>query len=100
MVPQTPYFLQGVINLRRKFDMLERDITELTCIVVVRLRVDGVVEVLTLNSENIEDSPNFGLESARSCVREIAEVKGKVKMLLDIDQFLGGRELESFVAAP
>lgn len=88
------------MNLRYKFDMLERDITGLTCIVVVRLSVDGVVEVLTLNSENIKDSPDFGLVGARSCVRGIAEVKGKVKMLLGIDQFLVGRELESFVAAP
>jgi purine-binding chemotaxis protein CheW len=120
VVPQTPYFVQGVINLRgkivpvinlrRKFEMPERENTELTCIVVVRLStdggeqpvgivVDGVVEVLTLNAEDIEDSPDFGLDGARSYVRGMAKVKGKVKMLLDIDQVLGGRELESYAGS-
>jgi purine-binding chemotaxis protein CheW len=115
-VPQTPACVQGVINLRgkivpvinlrRKFAMEERENTGLTCIVVMRLSsehgerltgivVDGVVEVLTLNASDIEDAPDFGLELARSYVLGMAKTKGKVRILLDIDQVLSARELET-----
>jgi purine-binding chemotaxis protein CheW len=109
VVPQTPSFVQGVINLRgkivpvinlrRKFGIEDREYTELTCIVVVRMRVeggeqpvgvvvDGVVEVLTFNAEDIEDTPDFGLDGMMPYVRGMAKVKGRVKIVLDIDQVL------------
>ncbi len=114
-VPQTPAFVRGVINLRgrivpvidlrRRFRMIEQDSTELTCIVVVRVPlhggeqsmgivVDGVVEVLTLSPDDIEDAPDFGLEVITPYVRGMAKIKGKVKILLDIDQVLHGQEIE------
>ena len=117
VVPQTPPFVQGVlnlrgkivpvINLRRKFGMAEQANTELTCIVVVRMQselgeqpmgivVDGVVEVLTLNADEIEDAPDFGLDAVSTYVRGMAKIKGKVKILLDIDQVLNGSDLSRF----
>jgi purine-binding chemotaxis protein CheW len=114
-VPQTPSFVQGVINLRgkiipvinlrRKFGIEDREDTELTCIVVVRMQVDGgeqpvgivvdgVVEVLTFNPEDIEDSPDFGLDGVMPYVSGMAKVKGRVKIVLDIDQVLHGNQLE------
>lgn len=118
-VPQTPSFVQGVINLRgkivpvinlrRKFGIEDREDTELTCIVVVRMQVDGgeqpvgivvdgVVEVLTFNSEDIEDTPDFGLDGVMPYVRGMAKIKGRVKIVLDIDQVLRGNQLERMVA--
>jgi purine-binding chemotaxis protein CheW len=118
-VPQTPQFLQGVINLRgrivpvvnlrSKFNMPEQTYTEHTCIVVVRVQleggeqpmgivVDGVIEVLLLGSDDIEDSPDFGRESTNSYVRGMAKSKGKVKILLDIDRVLSSRELSGFAS--
>src|ERR1035441_7487037 len=85
-VPQTPHFLQGVINLRgrivpvvslrSKFNLSEQDYTDRTCIVVVRVMmeggeqpmgiiVDGVVEVLLLGADDIEDAPDFGRDMTR-----------------------------------
>jgi purine-binding chemotaxis protein CheW len=115
IVPQTPSFVQGVINLRgkivpvinlrRKFGIEDREDTDLTCIVVVRMQVDGgeqpvgivvdgVVEVLTFNHEDIEDTPDFGLDGVMPYVRGMAKVKGRVKIVLDIDQVLHGNQLE------
>jgi len=115
IVPQTPSFVQGVINLRgkivpvinlrRKFGIEDRDDTDLTCIVVVRMQVeggeqpvgivvDGVVEVLTFNHEDIEDTPDFGLDGVMPYVRGMAKVKGRVKIVLDIDQVLHGNQIE------
>ncbi len=114
MVPQTPGFVQGVINLRgkivpvinlrRKFNLEEQIATELTCIVVVRILlesgeqpmgivVDGVVEVLTLGPDDIEDTPDFGLDVITPYMRGMAKIKGKVKILLDIDEVLTASEL-------
>ena len=113
LVPQTPAFVRGVINLRgkivpvinlrRKFRLPERENTELTCIVVVRVPtdggeqpmgivVDGVVEVLTVSADDIEDTPDFGLEVMTPYVRGMAKIKGRVKILLDIEQVLNGQE--------
>jgi purine-binding chemotaxis protein CheW len=80
-LPQTPAHVKGVINprgkvigvvdLRLKFGLPERECTERTCIIVVQMNrrnrpismgivVDGVVEVLTLAATAIEDTPDFG----------------------------------------
>ena len=108
-VPQSPHYVQGVINLRgrivpvmnlrRRFDMPEQPYTDKTCIVVMRAEsaateqpmgiiVDGVVEVLLLNQDDIEERPDFGIETAGSHIRGMAKNKGKVKILLDIDKVL------------
>ncbi len=113
-VPRAPQSVQGVINLRgrivpvvnirRKFELPEQPHTERTCIVVVHAQmdgveqpvgiiVDGVVEVLLLGADDIEDKPDFGREAATSYVCGIAKSKGKVKILLDIDSVMGSHNL-------
>jgi purine-binding chemotaxis protein CheW len=113
-VPQTPSFVMGVINLRgriipvvnlrSKFKMPEQERTDTTCIVVVKLQaesgeqsmgivVDGVVEVLLINADDIEESPDFGREVTGSYVLGMAKSKGRVKILLDIDRVLTGQEV-------
>ena len=115
IVPQTPSFVQGVINLRgkiipvinlrRKFGIEDREDTDLTCIVVVRMQVqggeqpvgivvDGVVEVSTFNEEDIEATPDFGLDGVMPYVKGMAKIKGRVKIVLDIDQVLRGNQIE------
>jgi purine-binding chemotaxis protein CheW len=113
VVPRAPQHLQGVINLRgrivpvvnlrRKFGMPEQEDTERTCIVVVRVHmnggeqpiglvVDGVVEVLLLSASEIEDTPDFGREINTAYVQGMATCKGKVKILLDIDSALSDQD--------
>jgi len=114
-VPQTLPFVEGVINLRgrvipvvdlrTKFGLERQEHTDRTCIIVVRAQssegempmgviVDGVVEVLTLNAADIEDTPDFGQGVSSPYLLGMAKIKGKVKILLDIDEVLNRQELQ------
>lgn len=120
-VPQTPSYIKGVINLRGKvipvvdlrlkFCLPEADYTQRTCIIVVQVQsagvtlhtgiiVDAVSEVLNLASGDIEDTPDFGDDgsSAASYLLGMAKVKGKVKILLDIDRVLSAHEVHGLEA--
>lgn len=111
-VPKAPHSVRGIINLRgrivpvvsirRAFGMDDAEYTDRTCIVVVQAErgtvaqpvgviVDGVVEVLLLNADEIEERPDFGPDMTASYVRGIAKSKGKVKILLDIERVLGDK---------
>lgn len=113
-VPQTPLYIKGVINLRGKvvpvidlrlkFGLEAAEYTQRTCIIVTQLQtesgtvlmgvvVDGVSEVLSLSGAEIEDTPDFGEEIARKYLLGMAKVKGKVKILLDLDRVLAAQEL-------
>jgi purine-binding chemotaxis protein CheW len=112
-VPQTPAYVKGVINLRGKvipvvdlrlkFGLPEVEYTQRTSIIVVQgqrdtnsmlmgVVVDGVAEVLSLVAGDIEDAPDFG-RGATSYVLGMAKIKGKVKILLEIDRVLTSHEL-------
>src|SRR5437868_734599 len=114
-VPQTPDYLKGVINLRGKvipvvdlrlkFGLPPADYTHRTCIIVVQVDggsasllmgiiVDEVSEVLTLTAADIEDAPDFGAGVDTSYVLGMAKSKGKVKILLDINQVLTSQEIQ------
>lgn len=113
-VPQTPACVKGVINLRGKvipvvdlrlkFGLPEIEYSQRTCIIVVQVQVgagtmmmgiivDGVSEVLTLTGADIEDTPDFGQGVATPYLLGMAKVKGKVKILLDIDHVLSNQGL-------
>ena len=113
-VPQTPPYLKGVINLRGKvipvidlrlkFGLPAIDYTQRTCIIVVQVGsgaallqmgivVDAVSEVITLTSADIEDTPDFGENVATDYILGMAKIKGKVKILLDIDAVLSSHEI-------
>lgn len=113
-VPQTPAYLRGVINLRGKvipvvdlrlkFGLPGGEDTARTCIVVVEVRgetgamlvgivVDGVAEVLNLVASDIEDTPEFGKGISTPYLLGMAKLKGKVKILLDIDEVIAAEDL-------
>jgi purine-binding chemotaxis protein CheW len=60
--------------------------------------VDGVSEVLNLSGTEIEDTPDFGDSSGTQYLLGMAKVKGKVKILLDIDRVLSTLELHNLSA--
>jgi purine-binding chemotaxis protein CheW len=118
-VPQTPSHIKGVINLRGKvipvidlrlkFNLPAAEYTQRTCIIVTQVQgdsgtllmgivVDGVSEVLNLTSAEIEDTPDFGEDVAGRYLLGMAKVKGKVKILLDIDRVLSAQELHGLGA--
>jgi len=118
-VPQTPAHIKGVINLRGKvvpvvdlrlkFGVAAADYTQRTCIIVTQVQgesgpvmmgivVDGVSEVLNLTGAEIEDTPDFGEEISGSYLLGMAKVKGKVKILLDIDRVLSTQDMHNLHA--
>ncbi len=113
-VPQTPYCVKGVINLRgqvipvidlrAKFGMETTEVTEQTCIIVVEIAhtgrsfntgiiVDRVQEVLDINGRQIEEAPQFGASVNTDFILGMGKVGNSVKILLDIDRVLAGDNL-------
>ena len=114
-VPQTPGYVEGVINLRGKiipvinlrlkFGMGFLEHTDRTCIIVTEIHgktgaplaagyipmgmvVDSVSEVLNIKGEEMEITPNFGVKLDTEYIMCMAKVRGKVIILLDINQVL------------
>jgi purine-binding chemotaxis protein CheW len=61
--------------------------------------VDGVSEVLNLTGSDVEDTPDFGNGVETRGLLGMAKIKGKVKILLDIDQVLTVHDLSSLQSA-
>lgn len=119
-VPQMPDYVCGVLNLRGRVipvvDLrvkfgLKAEFGERTCIVVVQVKlpssqtvqmgliVDSVEEVVNLNAQDIEPTPDFGTRIDTSYLLGMAKVKGQVKTLLDIDRVVGSQTVEQISRA-
>lgn len=119
-VPQMPSFVKGVINLRGRVipivDMrvkfgLKAEFAERTCIVVVQVKlpseatvqmgliVDSVEEVVTLNANEIEPTPEFGTKINTEYILGMAKVKGAVKTLLEIDRVVAPETVQAMSQA-
>jgi purine-binding chemotaxis protein CheW len=117
VVPQTPPFVKGVINLRgklipviclrSKFGLEPAKYTARTCIIVAQVKneagtvpvgliVDAVSEVLSISDVDIEDTPAFGPGATAAYLLGMAKVKSKVKILLDIDRVLETPDVQGF----
>lgn len=118
-VPRMPDYVKGVINLRGKiipvidlrarFGLPMGEVTERTCIVVVRtelsstsgtqmgLIVDAVEEVANIAAADIEETPEFGGAFDTDYLLGMAKVKGAVKSLLDIDRVVSAESLAGLV---
>jgi purine-binding chemotaxis protein CheW len=111
-VPQVPAHVKGVVNLRGKvipvvdlrltFGLPSREYDERTCIIVAEVElpegrvmmgmaVDSVSEVVSIPAADIEDTPSFGGRINTEYVRGLAKVRGRVKIVLDIDKVFGGQ---------
>jgi len=119
-VPQVSAYMKGVINqrgkvipvvdLRIKFSLPEAEATASTCIVVVLVRgsrgqikligiiVDAVEEVANIAQADIEPTPDFGGSISVQYILGMAEIKGTVKSLLDIDQIIAADTVEHITA--
>ncbi len=116
VVPQTPSYIKGVINLRGKvipvidlrlkFSIAAAEFTERTCIIVVEITaagrtilmgivVDSVSEVLNIKAADIEATPSFGTKLDTEYILGMAKSGGSIKILLDIDKILSSAELHA-----
>lgn len=120
-MPKLPHFVRGLVNLRGKvipvfdlrlkFGLERREDTDRTCIIVVRLSLDGsrpgasevtlgvivdeVSEVVNVPAEAIEPPPAFGSSVDVSFLLGVGKLGNKVVMLLDADRILPREELQS-----
>ena len=110
-VPRARDFIRGVINLRGKvipvvdlrlkFGMSAADATDQTVIIVVQVKlagrsltmgllVDQVLEVLSVEAQNIEATPSLGGAAADTAfILGVAKHEKRVVFLLDIGRVLG-----------
>jgi purine-binding chemotaxis protein CheW len=108
-VPDSPDFLEGVINLRGKivsvFDLRKRfgkpatPLARRSRVLVVGHRgrlagmiVDSASQVLRIPESDIESAPALMQEGGLDCVTGLGKHNGQLVILLDIDKVLDGRE--------
>lgn len=117
-VPKMPAFIRGVINLRgkvipvmslrKRFGMDDIEDTDRTCIIVVKvstaegvltmgLVVDRVLEVLDIEQNAIEETPDFGINVDTTFILGLGKIDKKVVMLIDIDKVLSSDEINTIV---
>jgi purine-binding chemotaxis protein CheW len=108
-IPRTPEFIKGVINLRGKiipimdlrlrFGLTEKEYNQRTCIIVVEINlgetkkqmgivVDTVSEVVNIQKNEIDPSTKYDVSGDTDYLMGLGKIKGKVVLLLDIDQIL------------
>jgi purine-binding chemotaxis protein CheW len=108
-IPRTPEFIKGVINLRGKiipimdlrlrFGLPEMEYNQRTCIIVVEINmgevkkqmgivVDTVSEVVNIQKNEIDPSTKYDVSGDTDYLMGLGKIKGKVVLLLDIDQIL------------
>ena len=113
-IPKAPKYLKGVINLRGlvlpvvdsrlKFNMEEKEYTTNTCIIVMDLEtnnelvhvgfiVDQVLEVLELESNQIEAAPSLGTSYKAEFITGMAKVGDEFVMLLNMEKIFSLKEL-------
>ena len=109
-VPLTAKYFRGVINLRGKihpimdlkikFGMDQSQITDETCIIVIKtaslmmgVLVDKVSEVVNLASGDIEDTPSFGADVNTEYLLGVGKTGGRVRLLLDIEKIITASDI-------
>ncbi|MBN1533617.1 MAG: purine-binding chemotaxis protein CheW [Spirochaetes bacterium] len=112
-VPNALPYMKGVITLRDliipvvdmriKLKLDEASYSKNTVIVIVPVRgktigflVDAVLDVTTLNREEIQDPPHFAADISSDCIDGIAKLGEKTVIIMNVDRIIPEDELESF----
>lgn len=111
-IPQTPVFVEGVINLRgsiipvidlrKRFALPVGEITKASRIVVVEsngqmigMMVDAVVETLRLSTNDIEPPSPVIASIDSEYLRGVGKQENRLVILLDLERVLTTGEMES-----
>ena len=114
-VPNTPEFIEGVINLRGKvvpviglrqrFGLPHRECDAQTRIVVVEvagtvagLTVDSVSEVLRISEEIVEPPPKL-VRMDRDYISGVGKLQDRLLLLLDVDRLMSDAEKQQLATA-
>jgi purine-binding chemotaxis protein CheW len=114
-VPNTPAFIEGVINLRgkvipvislrKKFGLEAKTVDSQSRIMVVNvgatigLVVDSVSEVLRLSADTVEPPPTMTSGIDSEFIKGIGKLEDRLLILLDIDKMIGKAEETHLIEA-
>ncbi len=111
-VPNTAYFMEGVINLRgtvvpvvdmrKKFEMEKKEYDANTVIIIVEVAdrligmiVDSVSDVLNIPINTIQTTPNFTVKIETDFINGICQVHDNLIIILDSDKILSAEEIKT-----
>lgn len=110
-VPNSPYFVDGIINLRgeiipivnlkKRFKVSSSEIDSDTRIIVININdrnvgfvVDEASQVLRINDNDIDDAPEIIAGVDRQYITGVGKVGEKIIILLDLEKILTDDEKE------
>jgi purine-binding chemotaxis protein CheW len=111
-VPNAPTFIQGIINirgevipvysLRKKFGLPERETDENSKLIITKsndimmaFAVDSVNEILEIPAEKLNDTPMIVKSNSTAYIKCVANINGRMILLLDHNGILSSNEQES-----
>ena len=90
-----------IMDLRKRFEMAEYETGPFTVIIIVQIKskvigvvVDSVVDVVNLQQDNLLEAPEESTELDSKFVKGLANLRGEMVILLDLEQLLAPDELE------
>ena len=113
-VPGAPDYVLGIINLRgnvvtvidtrRRFALMEREIDDNTRIVIIEvegqvvgLLVDSVAEVVYLRESEIEKAPEVGNDESSKYIQGVVTRDKALLILIDVNKLLSTEEWQEMV---
>ncbi|HSD95511.1 MAG TPA: chemotaxis protein CheW [Sulfuricaulis sp.] len=110
-IPNSPTYIRGVLNLRglivpvidlrMRFNIEELAYTAVTAIVVVNISerlaglvVDSVSDVIEVSEEQRCIAPDFEGQKDREFINGLAQIDGKLLILLDVDRLINPELLD------
>ncbi len=108
-VPEAPYFIDGIINLRgdiipivnlkKRFNIEQTEKTADTRIIVVKVAgkdvgfiVDEASQVIRISTEDIEEAPEIIKGKDREYISGVAKIAGEIAIVLDLERVLNEEE--------
>ncbi len=115
-VPNSPGYVEGVINLRGKvipvvslrtrFGLMEKESDEQSRIMIMDIQgitmglvVDSVSEVLRIPMSTVEPTPPMASNISTEFIKGIAKLEERLIILLDMDRLLGKSDETAMIEA-
>jgi len=112
-VPMAPPYIKGLINhsgnilplidLRIRFGLPEKNITNDTCIIVLKIKidnelvslgvqVDSVQDIFEIDTQKIESYPSVGTKYNSKFISGVYKTENMLLILLDLEKFLSNEK--------
>ncbi|MCB1984167.1 MAG: chemotaxis protein CheW [Burkholderiales bacterium] len=109
-IANSPEFIKGVVNLRGiivpiidmriKFKLGTAEYDQFTVVIILNVSgriigivVDGVSDVINLDTEQMRATPEFGTAIDTEYIKGLGTVDDRMLILLDIEKLMGSREM-------